>query len=216
MQASVPIGGATKLLQDAANVRWSAADLLFWLNEGQRQIVQVRPDAKTSRALITLAAGVDQTIPAGGLRLLKITRNETGRAITLVSEEQLTDLDPSWPAAGEKPLVKHYIHDPLEPKAFQVYPPAQAGIKVQGVWSVSPTACADANAAIDIDDVYEPVLVDYILFRAYSRDSADAAKMALAGFHRDNFMMALGGKKGADQAADPRASQPNKISPNQR
>lgn len=216
MQASVPISGATRLLHDADNQRWTRLDLLSWLNEGQRQIVQLRPDAKTLRAELTLVAGVDQVIPATGIRLLRITRNSTGRIVTLVSEEQLTDYDSSWPVATPKATVKHYMHDTREPKAFQVYPPVVEGTKVQGVWSVSPTDCANEAASIDIDDIFEPALVDYMLHRAYSRDSEDAGSAALAALHRDNFMLALTGKKQADTAGDPRVSQPNRITPNQR
>ena len=115
MQASVPISGAAKLLADAGNVRWTAADLLEWLNRAQRAIVLVRPDAKTTRGNITLAPGVDQAIAATGLRLLRITRNQSGRIVTLISEEQLTDFDPAWPTASSSSAIKHYMHDPREP-----------------------------------------------------------------------------------------------------
>jgi hypothetical protein len=216
LAAKVAIDGATRLLHDADNTRWSRADLLAWLNQGQRQIVLVRPDAKTARGEITLIEGIDQTIPAEGLRLLRITRNVGGRAVTLISEEQLTDYDPTWPTAAAKSVVKHYMHDPREPKAFQTYPPALAGSKVQGVWSLSPVDCANEDSAMDLDAIYEPALVDYILHRAYARDSEDAANAQLAALHRDNFMLALTGKTESDAAGDPRASQPNRIRPNQR
>lgn len=216
LAAKVAIDGATRLLHDAENTRWSRTDLLAWLNQGQRQIVQIRPDAKTARGEITLAEGPDQVIPVTGLRLLRITRNVAGRVITLISEEQLTDFDPAWAAATAKSVVKHYMHDPREPKAFQVYPPAIAGSKVQGVWSVNPTDCANEASAMDLDDIYEPAIVDYILFRAYSRDSEEAGNAQLAALHRDNFMLAITGKTQAEATADPRASQPNRIRPNQR
>ena len=56
---------------------------------------------------------------------------------------------------------------------------------------------------------------DYILYRAYARN-ADDGNVARAAMHRDSFMLALTGKREADAAIEPRASQPNKISPNQR
>ncbi len=216
MLASVPINGAAKLLADAGKVTWTGADLLDFLNRAARAVVLVRPDAKTTRGDIALVAGIDQAIPAAGLRLLRITRNQTGRAITLISEEQLTDHDRDWPTATPKTAVKHYMHDPLEPKAFQVYPPAAVGAAVQGVWSVSPTPCANDAATVDLDDIYEPVLVHLICHYAYLRDSEDASNAALAAVHRDTAMVLLAGKTDADAAGDPRATQPNKISPNQR
>lgn len=215
MQASVVIGKATAILQDVAEARYSAADKLSAFNSAQRLVVMIRPDAKTSRDLITLVDGPHQTLPAGGLRLIKIVRAENGRAVSLISEEQLSEFDPSWyTSAGATP--KHYLFDPLEPKAFDVYPPASAGAKVLGVWSVLPTDAASGADAISLDDIYEMPLVHLTCYSLYLRDGQEQRNADLARMHFEAAVQMLTGKTSADGAVAPANSQPDKIRPHVR
>jgi hypothetical protein len=210
MQASVVIGKATAILQDVGDVRISAADKLGAFNSAQRLVVTIRPDAKTTRGLITLVDGPHQTIPATGLRLIKVVRNETGRAVSLISEEQLSEFDPSW-YTGAAAASKHYLFDPLEPKAFDVYPPAVAGSKVMGVWSVLPADVAAGTDPIALDDIYEMPLVHLTCYCLYLRDGQEVRNM-----HLQAATLILTGKTGADARTDPATSQPAKVRPNVR
>jgi hypothetical protein len=216
MQASVVIGKATAILQDVGDVRASAADKLGLLNSAQRMVVMIRPDAKTSRGLITLVDGPHQTIPATGLRLIKLVRNSTGRAVSLISEEQLNDFDPSWYTAARAVAVKHYLFDPLEPKAFDVYPPAAVNTQVLGVWSVLPADLALATDPIALDDIYEMPLVHLLCYGYYLRDSREPNNQALARMHLEAATLMLTGKTNADERTDPATSQPAKVRPNVR
>lgn len=216
MQASVVIGKATAILQDVANRRASAAEKLGWLNSAQRLLVLIRPDAKTSRGLITLVEGAHQAIPEGGLRLIKLVRNESGRAVSLISEEQLNDFDPTWYTAMPKDAVKHYLFDPLDPKAFDVYPPVQAGKKVLGVWSVLPAELTASTDAIGVDDIYETPLVHLTCYFHYLKESQEPNSQARASMHLQAAVLALTGKSQADERTDPATSQPAKVRPNVR
>lgn len=213
MQASVVIGKAEKILVDEANGHWAAGDLLGWLNTAQRLVVLIRPDAKTTRGEITLVDGPHQSIPAEGIRLIKVVRNKDGRAITLVSEEQLTNFDPNWYEATAKTVQKHYLFDELEPKRFDCYPPAIAGNIVLAVWSAQPTDCADEDDSIDLDDIYEPALIHLVCHYAYLQDAEDTANQALANQHLQAATLILTGKTQADQKTNPAASQPSRINP---
>jgi hypothetical protein len=215
MQASVVIGKATAILQDVGDVRISAADKLGAFNSAQRLVVTIRPDAKTTRGLITLVDGPHQTIPASGLRLIKLVRNETGRAVSLISEEQLSEFDPSW-YTGAAAAAKHYLFDPLEPKAFDVYPPATAGAKVHAVWSVLPTDAATVASNVDLDDIYEMPLVHLTCYCLYLRDGQEVRNDELARMHLQAATLILTGKTGADARTDPATSQPAKVRPNVR
>jgi hypothetical protein len=213
MQVSVVIGKAEKILQDESNGRWPAADNLGWFNSARRLLLLVRPDAKTTRGLITLVDGPHQTLPTGGLRLIKLVRNENGRAVTLISEDQLTSHDPNWYQATARDTTKHYIFDPLEPKGFDIYPPGVAGKKVMGVWSTLP---ADATAETDdigVDDIYEMPLVHLVCHFAYLVDSEDTANERLADKHLQTAILQLTGKANADEAGNPATSQPHKMRP---
>jgi hypothetical protein len=213
VKGSVVIGKAAQILQDVDFERTSEEELLEWLNSAQRLLVLIRPDAKTQRGTIELVEGVHQTIPAAGLRLIKLVRNPSGRAVTLVSEEQLTDFDPGWYTATARDTVKHYLFDPLEPKSFDVYPPAEAGAEVLGVWSVLPTDLQSTDDDIDVDAIYEMPLIQLTCYCALLKDSEEEANRALAALHLEAATMALTGKTNADERTAPANNQPAKVRP---
>lgn len=204
MLASAVIDGAVELLQDDGNVRWPRAGLLAWLNDGQLQIVVVRPDAKNTTADLSLVAGTLQRIPAAGLRLMDITRNVGGRGITLVTRQELNDLNVSWYTATGKTIIKHYAFDERFPKEFHTFPPAAAGASVEARYSVVPVACASESASIDLDDTYKNALIDYICYRAFLKDSEAPTSQARSAGFMQAFMLGLTGKTAADEGAKPR------------
>ncbi|VTU38272.1 hypothetical protein H4CHR_04382 [Variovorax sp. PBS-H4] len=205
MKASRVITQARVLLNDPDKVRWTDAELLGWLNGGQLQLVAVRPDAKSTTIDHTLIAGVEQTIGASGVRVLDVIRNVGGRAITLVSRDQLNEFDPDWYSARPGAAIKHYTFDANAPKAFEVYPPATAGMKVRLLQSVLPTDCASLDADVDLvsAELFEGALIDFVCYRAWSKDGdanpdAQRAANAIA-----TFLQALTGKSQSDQATRP-------------
>ncbi|WP_213956344.1 DUF6682 family protein [Variovorax sp. dw_954] len=203
MKASRPINQARILLADLGKVRWADDELLGWLNGAQLQIVAVRPDAKATKATINLVAGADQTIPVTGTRLLDVKRNVGGRAITLISRDQLNEFDPDWYAADQSDTIKHYTFDPNDPKSFEVVPPAIAGTQVSIVYAAIPTDCADLNADIALDDIYEGPLIDWICYRAWIKDGETSPDQQRAANALATFMQALTGKTRSDQATRP-------------
>ena len=42
-------------LQDTTSVRWPVAELVRYLNDGQREVVLYRPDSMVTNATVTLA-----------------------------------------------------------------------------------------------------------------------------------------------------------------
>ena len=204
MLASAVIDGAVELLQDADNVRWPRPTLLSWLNDGQLQIVVVRPDAKTLTADLPLVAGPLQRIPSTGLRLLDVVRNKSGRGITLVTRQELNDLDINFYTAAGKTSIKHFAFDERFPKEFHCYPPAAVGAIVEGRWSVVPVACASESASIDLDDTYKPALIDYICHRAFLKNSESPTNQARAIAFLESFMFGRTGKTASDKGSKPR------------
>ena len=81
------------ILQDNTSVRWPEAELIRFINDAQREIVNYRPESSATTSNVQLVAGTKQSLPSGGLRLIKVTRNmsdtsggATGkRAIRLVN-----------------------------------------------------------------------------------------------------------------------------------
>lgn len=216
---------ADVILQDN-NVRWPAAELLYWLNDAYRAIVMLRPDANMQSGTFTCAAGTRQDLDksVGGfptaLRLRAVVRNvaaaSTKRAIRLVSRAVLDDQRPGWHAETGEINIQHYVYDPLNPKEFYVYPPATSAAELEVVYSSVPTqhAIGDSGIAneaaiktstvvIRLDDIYVNPILDYILYRAYAKDAEYAANAQRAQGHFAAFGQALGSSTQADAATAP-------------
>lgn len=211
------ISRASILLQDSTNVRWPTTELLGWLNDGQREIVAFKPNTFVVNASIPLSAGTKQVVPAAAIALIDVVRNMgpspgnvPGNVIRAVSREILDAQVPDWHmAAKATAVVKHFIYSLLDPKNFYVYPP-QIGSPQQYVEIVYAAAPTDAVAGgvnvISIDDVYASALLNYMMFRAYSKDAEYAANAALAKTYFDTFQMQLGGKATAEGITNPMQS----------
>lgn len=204
---------AQTIIQDKTGVRWPLSELLRWFNLAQLAVVAARPDACARNESFTAVLGTKQVLPAEGLRLIDIPRNETGtmkpirRIEKKVLDDQLDWHDPSSP----QPVVQHYVYDDRDPKTFYLFPAPAAGVKVLLVYSVAPAAIEIANFENDakvvaLDDVYCPPILDYILYRAYSKDAEYAGNTNRAMAHLQSFNNALGVKMSADQVMSPNAT----------
>lgn len=190
---------AELLLQDTTNVRWTSAELVDWLNDGQREVVQHKPEASAKNIAVALTANsTKQTLPSDGVSFIRLTRNmgaggsTPGKAIRIVSREILDAQRPDWHTDASAGYVQHYIFDPLDPKTYYVYPKAPAtSLYVEMVYSAAPTN-ASAGGTISIDDIYANALLDYIMFRAYSKDAEYAQNAQLAIAYYTSFANSIG------------------------
>lgn len=204
---------AVQILQDTTSVRWPVDELVRWLNDGQREIILYRPDSNTKVATGTLAVGTrqDMTTMTGvsslnPAKLIDITRNMAAtsakRAVRLVEREILDAQQPGWHAATGSVDIIHFMFDARDPRAFYVYPPATALAQLEVMFSAYPTDVAAPTGAdytgvsgvISVADIYGNALLDYILYRAYLKDSEYAGNAARAQAH----YMALGNSLGIE------------------
>lgn len=212
--ASAVITKARDILQDSTAVRWLDAEALRWLNEGQRYIALHRPDASATIANITLVVGTKQTLPASGLRLLDVKRNmgvggaTAGAPIRFVQQEVLDAQVPDWHSQTAVTALKHFTFDERAPKIFYVYPPSIINNTVEALYSVAPADIATVGTALTLDDIYEPVLLDYLLYRCFLKDAEYAGDSGRATFHLNAVNTALGVKSQADMALSPTRNSP--------
>ena len=178
------------ILQDTTSVRWPEAELLRYINDAQREIVNYRPEASAKTDNVQLVTGTKQALPTEGLRLIKVTRNMSDasggasgkRAVRIVNVDILNTQEPDWndPTvsgdAAHGTVVKHYIFDEDDPKNFYVYPGVAGNAYVEIVYSKAPTDLSSGSSNLDIDDIYGNAVIDYVLFRAYQKDSEYAAE----------------------------------------
>ena len=136
-------------LQDTANVRWTEAELLNYINDAQREITNIKPDATATHANVQLVTGTKQSIPTDGLKLISVVRNMSGywveatggRAIRLVAWDILDTQDPDWhnPTvtgdATHGTTPKHFLFDEDDPLNYYVYPGVAGNVYLEIVYS---------------------------------------------------------------------------------
>lgn len=190
---------ASILMQDTTNVRWPQDELLKWLNDGQREVVVYRPSAFAKTSVVALAAGTKQTLPADGTALLGVVRNMAadgvtpGTAIRPVTREILDAQIPDWHTMASVASVKHYIYHPANTQTYWVYPPSNGTGKAEIVYAAVPVDVT-IDQVISVDDLYMSALLNYIMFRAYSKDAEYASNAQLATAYYQAFVGQLTGK----------------------
>lgn len=193
---------AVETLQDPTSVRWPISELVRYLNDGQREVVLYRPDSMVMSTSRSLTTGTRQTLPNGS-KLIEVVRNTGGtkRAIRMVNREILDAQTPGWHNLTGATDILHYMYDPRDPTVFYVYPPAATGASVELVYAAYPADIVEpADGAlytavagnISLPDIYGNVIQDYILYRAYSKDSEYAGNAQRAQAHYAAFANALG------------------------
>lgn len=191
------IDKASVQLLDTSNKRWTRAELLGWLNDGQRYITVVKPASCSVTDSVQLAAGARQMIPAWGYQLLDVTRNlgtdsaTPGASIRIISREVLEGYDMSWTAAPPSTVVQNYTYNPQEQAVFYVYPPSTGTNYVEITYSTLPADITDETGPITLADAFATILLDYVLFRAQSKDGEQSIGAAQAKLYFDSFTMAL-------------------------
>lgn len=219
--ASSIIRRATEIIMDQTSVRWPAGELVRWLNDAQRDVVMLRPDSINKTATATLAAGTRQNLDSMALnpaptKLIEITRNlaatSAKKAVSLVPRKILDANTPGWHSIPGTVDILHYMFDPRDPKTFYVYPPALPAAQLEIMYSAVPTDIAEpADGAlygavvgnITLPDIYANALLDYILYRAYSKDSEFAGNAARSQSHYAAFVASLTAEIQATLAVQP-------------
>jgi hypothetical protein len=210
MTAAELIDRAALALQDTGNVRWKRPELLDHLNAGQRETVIRKPTAYARLSTATLVAGTVQTLPTTDgtgavdpIQLIDVLRNACGRAVRVI-ERDLMDLhNADWHSTPQGKLVQHYMVNVMDPKRFLVYPPNDGTGCLEVVYSATPPALTTEAAVIALDDIYQDALLDYMLYRAFSKDAEYAADPARAAQRYAAFVSSLDGKSLHERAESP-------------
>lgn len=170
VQVNLLVSRTGAVLNDNSNVRWTAAEIVDWFNEGAVQIVQKFPDACTKTVSLTLVAGAKQANPADCIEIIDVRQNNNGAAITPCDRVALDRFSPGWMKSPTASTVTHWMDDP-QPDTFYVYP-AQGAAPATIVMTHSATPPVMASGGnITIRDIYAEKLVNYALYRAFSKDA---------------------------------------------
>lgn len=92
--------------------------------------------------------------------------------------------------------VRTYAYDPKNPGVYYVSPavPESGTYKVMATVNSDPAVIDETtwNDELDLPLKYIPVLVEYMLYRAYSKETESVTSVALSRTHLANFYNALG------------------------
>lgn len=189
-------------LLDEAGTRWPARELVSHLNDAVRALVVARPDITTTTTAVALVAGARQALPAQAALLVDIPCNAAGkrRAISKVDQLLLDRTAPGWQGMPQALEVEHFMHDLREPRAFMVYPPARVGAQVDLTWVArlqpvpepAGATWAQVSGGIELSEDWGSALLNYVLYRAYSKDAEVAGNAQLAASHLALFNNAAG------------------------
>ena len=215
---------AQTLLLDTTATRWAAVELQYWLSDSYREIVNLRPDANSQTSTFTCVAGYRQNLTsslATANRLLEVISNKaatsTKQGVRIVTRRSLDADRPGWYNENGSVNTQLYVYDPRFATEFLVYPPATTATQLEVVYNTIPTPhtltandlppISYANTeVIKISDSYANAILDYILYRAYTKDSDQQSNAGRAVAHFQAFQNGLGIKTQSDQAAQPGVS----------
>jgi hypothetical protein len=195
---------AQVVLQDETGTRWSANELVRHLNDGQREIARLRPDSTATTLTHTLTTGFKQDLPSTSQALIDIHSNVSGtkRRITKVDMVQLDAVSPDWRNQAGGTEIRHFMHDLREPRVFYVYPPVSSGVQVEMAVSAYPTDVGTPTAPgllattvtgnISVQDHWAETLLNFVLFKAYSKDAEYGGNANLAAGYLSLFNTAMG------------------------
>lgn len=183
-------------------VRWTPAEALMWINDGQRECVNQLPRSYTKRSTPTLALGSSRQDFAGlsitdGIQIVDVVCNYNaagsvrGRAISKRERAWFDDQLPGWHTQNGTEAV-HWMFDERDPKAFYLFPQPSAASKVELVYAAIPADLASLASAITLDDIYANALQFFVLFSFYSKDATYTKNPQSASAYWSLFMQSLG------------------------
>lgn len=186
---------AARALQDSEYVRWSKEELLEWVSEAQIAIART-PGTYTKVEFVKLKEGTRQSLPSDGWALCEVIRNvdEDGTPLTpvkLVTRALLDAAVPTWHMRAGRLLVENYVYDERTPTDFFVYPPSDGEGHVEIAYMAIPKQITDGEQEMELDDTFMPAILNYVLYRATSKEADFAPGLQSATAFFQSYMQEL-------------------------
>jgi hypothetical protein len=217
--AKTILENAAVILSDAGGNRWPWPELLGWLSGALREIAIIKPSATADVIEVQLKPGTKQRVPAGYHQMLDATRNlltsassptgrSGGQAITTVTRDEIDAAITGWHDPAILPYAKavhHVLDADADPMTFYVVPGNDGTGLIEITASVMPAALpipanpdlieSYANINIPMPNAYEEAVLNFVIYRALSKDSMVAGAAARASAHLALFQQSLGIKQ---------------------
>lgn len=200
----------SEILQDEGMVTWNESHLLSSLRLAIRAVCVIRPEAYTATGNIVLVDGTEQSLPAGGQRLIacyyNIDSNDNIKeaVVDIVKMSDKSHVDRGWFAEPNGLSVYEVIYEESRPGKFWVSPPVAPGNKLRATWTLEP-AVEDLSwsSTFPIDDKYASAAGEYMLYLSFARDSDQTPNAERAARHRNMFFDLMQVKMSGDVMISP-------------
>jgi hypothetical protein len=217
--------------EDTSDLRWSDADMLVYVNAGQREIVTLLPEANTIEAITTVNTDNQSrhTIPSDGIKFIKVSSNydvtNTVRG-PMLRRMDIDALEGAFEFWGMIPIrewprvpnfedihtevrYENFAHDPREPTIFYMYPGnVTNNFSIQLVYAQLPADLTGLGDTFLLDDQYQNAMVEYVLYRCLSRDGRYGPGTSARKELLNNFRQVLGLEVQQAERVGPGASSP--------
>lgn len=156
---------------------------------------------------VQLVPGTKQALPSDGLYLVALIRNmgsngvTPGEAIQLTTKSAIDAFNLDWHTVNDGSEIYNYWIDDRFPRSYYVYPkvPSSPAVYVELAYVKNPSTLDDVTDSIDVLDVYENCLFDYVMYLCLSMDTEDAGHNAKAKEYLQSFASFLGIKLQGDR-----------------
>lgn len=209
------------LLQDTDGARWTPAQLAVWIAECHTYLASIAPAVCIERAPVAVATGGVQSLPATILQLGRIlgvcdSNGVVSSSITEISDKELFLEQPAWmssaagtplhfaKATGDK--SKYYLYPPQNGSGYVLMDYVSVPVDPDDIdWTDGSPTLTQINT---LDAELLPVVVDYVMYRAFGIDADNISNMALSDKYFDMFaskLAAYASAMGAGEITPPKA-----------
>lgn len=195
------IGRVNTQLLDTLMLRWPLAELCDYYNDAVRAVILARPDAGAVAEAVVCIPGSRQSLPTGALRLIEVIRLTDGDALLPVPRDVLDHDYPGWHTMTGVP--ERYVYSEITPRVFYLFPAPEESVSIDAVICRIPEATTIINledkTEVPVDEAYVNPVVDWMLYRAFSKDAAGGANTGQAMQHYQAFADQMGIKQNTDR-----------------
>jgi hypothetical protein len=167
------IAEARGLLQDVTGVRYSATDLVQYLNDALNILSDHLPASFMAYADHVCIAGPRQSFATAGSKgIVAVLEVKGGGAVVENDKDALDAFQPAWRTKVRQGVVSAWMRIPGDRYTFDVYPPAIAGTTL----TVQHIAIHPYTAVDSLDErltAYTNLLVDYMVGMCEAREAEE-------------------------------------------
>lgn len=185
---------------DAVAPRQDDTELLRYVNEGIKEIATYKPELFSTIGDMACSAGLcEQSITfLDAATLIEVMCIHGGAAVTPFDRAAMDLFRPGWRNDAQGP-AENWAPIEGDPLNFLIYPPAPPGQVLDVRYVRNPSVYALEDVISDLPDTYVPALVDYVIYRAESKDDEHVLSQR-AQSHYTAFLAKIGVRNAGNQA----------------